>query len=37
MHGTKVNETKIAPEQEVEIHNGDLLTFGSDVTRGAGE
>lgn len=37
MHGTQVNETKITPDQDVEVHNGDMLTFGSDVTRGAGE
>lgn len=37
MHGTWVNDVKIMPDQDVELHNDDVLTFGNDVTRGTGK
>lgn len=36
MHGTWVNDRRIPVEQAVVVKSGDVLTFGADVTRGAG-
>lgn len=36
MHGTWVNDMRIPVEQDVVVNSGDVLTFGADVTRGAG-
>lgn len=36
MHGTWVNDRRIPVEQDVVVNSGDVLTFGADVTRGAG-
>lgn len=37
MHGTWVNDRRIPVDQDVVVNSGDILTFGADVTRGAGE
>lgn len=37
MHGTWVNGTRIPVGQDITIHTGDMLTFGTEVTRGAGK
>lgn len=36
MHGTWVNDEKVPVGQDYPIHSGDVLTFGTEVTRGAG-
>lgn len=37
MHGTWVNDRRIPVDQDVVVNSGDILTFGADVTRGAGK
>lgn len=36
MHGTFVNDKRIASDQNHTIQNGDVVTFGAAVTRGDG-
>lgn len=37
MHGTWVNDKKIAPRCDVAINSDDVLTFGAEVTNGPGK
>lgn len=37
MHGTWVNDKKIKPVRDVAITANDVLTFGTEVTRGSGK
>jgi FHA domain len=36
MHGTYVNDKKIASHERFSLNNGHLVKFGSEVTRGPG-
>lgn len=37
MHGTWLNDKKIAPHRDVPITTGDILVFGTEVAHGAGK
>lgn len=34
LHGTQLNDVKITPKQNVTVKSGDVLTFGSEISRG---
>lgn len=36
MHGTWINGKKMPAEKDIAIDNGDVVTFGAEVTRGQG-
>uniref|UniRef100_A0A093VBD9 Uncharacterized protein C3H7.13 n=1 Tax=Talaromyces marneffei PM1 TaxID=1077442 RepID=A0A093VBD9_TALMA len=35
LHGTQLNDVKITPKQNTTVTSGDVLTFGSEISRGA--
>lgn len=37
MHGTRLNGRKLSVGEEVPIKTGDLIIFGTEVTRGRGK
>ncbi|OKL57915.1 hypothetical protein UA08_06785 [Talaromyces atroroseus] len=34
LHGTQLNDNKIKPKENVNVKSGDVLTFGSEISRG---